>query len=158
MYIVVRGSDHYAPPTREVRGNYSNDGINHVSPQEAFIIIEILAPPSSPSSFPFLSFPFLSFVRYRFFRPLFPPVYSPPCASYSIQLEWLHPPSRNHPEEYELSHAFYQEIKFRCSRERQLSSSFFALTRSKVQGLADSEDARISRFVGTPLVRVFIKD
>ena len=61
MYIVVRGSDHYAPPTREVRGNYSNDGINHVSPQEAFIIIEILAPPSSPSSFPFLSFPFLSF-------------------------------------------------------------------------------------------------
>lgn len=58
MYIVVRGSDHYAPPTREVRGNYSNDGINHVSPQEAFIIIEILAPPSSPS-FPFLSFPYL---------------------------------------------------------------------------------------------------
>lgn len=54
MYIAVRGSDHYAPPTREVRGNYSNDGINHVSPQEAFIIIEILAPPSSPSSFPFL--------------------------------------------------------------------------------------------------------
>lgn len=59
MYIVVRGSDHYAPPTREVRGNYSNDGINHVSPQEAFIIIEILAPPSSPPSSPFLSFPFL---------------------------------------------------------------------------------------------------
>lgn len=44
----VRGSDHYAPPTREVRGDYSNDGINHVPPQEAFIIIEILTPPSPP--------------------------------------------------------------------------------------------------------------
>lgn len=41
---VLRGSGHYVPPTRAVRGDYSNDSINHVPPQEAFIIIEILAP------------------------------------------------------------------------------------------------------------------
>lgn len=50
VYTYIRGSDHYAPPTREVRGDYSNDGINHVPPQEAFIIIEILDSPSSTFS------------------------------------------------------------------------------------------------------------
>lgn len=38
----ICGNHHYAPPTREVRDDYSNEGINHVSPQEAFIVIGII--------------------------------------------------------------------------------------------------------------------
>lgn len=30
-YKHIRGSYHYIPPTQEVQGDYSNDGINHVS-------------------------------------------------------------------------------------------------------------------------------